>query len=133
LEWVGQTTNLRRVPNVTILRAKLEMDEIRILRKLEKSNASALARREFVMSCRKRLEDEIAHFQAIKAEYNTLKNQKLDQIGDQWHHLQEKLEVLKRELQRARENVRGAISEWSRLCGQFGLPKNHLAFWWGKL
>jgi predicted nuclease with TOPRIM domain len=100
----------------------------RIMTTLEKSAASAHPRREFVVSSRKRLEEAIVRFQAIKAEYNKLKNQKLDKLSAQWQQIQARLEELKRELLRARENLRAAITEWSRLCGQFGLPKNHLAF-----
>ena len=125
----GQTTNLRKVPNETILRAKLKMDEQRILRKIQESAAHASAiPHEKIVSTRMKIEEAYAHFLELRKEYQRLKEARVTSFHAQVAALNERLDQLKTDLHNARERFRHATAEWMNLCGTVGVPTSRLVF-----
>jgi stearoyl-CoA desaturase (delta-9 desaturase) len=121
LEMIGQASNLRRIPDDTILRARLRMDEKRLMRKIERANAAVAVRREFVTSARLKLEEAYTRFRALKVEYAKLKEERLAIMN-------ERLEVLRADMVRARQTLRTAVADWAHLCGRFGVTSTRLAY-----
>ncbi len=126
LEKSGTTYNLRKIPNETILRTKLKMDEKRMLKKLE---AEAVRERhvphELVVAGRMKIEEAYAHLLTLKVEYQRLKAEKLSAFNSQMHA---RLQVMKDELAHARARLHKASEEWSQLCGTLGVSSSRLMF-----
>lgn len=116
----GVTYNLRRVPAETILRARLKIDEKRLIRQLHK--APSRINHEFVVNTRLKIESAYAHFRDLKQEYQRLQKEKLTALSE---HLIEainaRIQALKAEIEKARERLKLAISEWMELCSTFGV------------
>jgi stearoyl-CoA desaturase (Delta-9 desaturase) len=117
-ERIGQTYNLRRMPNETILRARLKMDEKRVLLKLQHHPAVS---HELVVNTRTRIEDAYRHLRTLTAEYRRLKEQKMTAFSLQMGAVNERITALKADLRRAQERFKAAKAEWARLCGQTGV------------
>ncbi|MCG3204741.1 MAG: hypothetical protein KCHDKBKB_01457 [Elusimicrobia bacterium] len=129
LEHFGQTTNLRKTPNETILRAKLKMDEQRILKKIQ--NGQPIERhipQELVVSSRQKIEEAYAHFLKLKEEYYRLKQEKIHSFHVQVAHLNERLNEIKAEIRKAQERFHLATLEWRKICGRAGVSSPHLVF-----
>lgn len=119
LEPIGQTYNLRRIPNETILRAKLRMDEKRIMRRMEAAPHTARhVPHEFVVAARMKIEESYTHFVALKAEYYRHKKENFSQ----------KVEQMKADLARSQERLMQATAEWGKLCGRVGVSSSRLVF-----
>jgi len=127
LETTGQTYNLRKISNETILRVRLKMDEKRMLRKLASENHRHISH-ELVASARLKIEEAYSQFRHVKGEYKRLKDAKLHEWSAQWAVMHERVESLKADLKRANETLKQATSEWVRLCGHLGVPAYELVY-----
>jgi stearoyl-CoA desaturase (delta-9 desaturase) len=121
------TYRLRQIPNATILRARLKMDEKRILRKLENAEQHrSHVPHEFVVSARMKIEEAHLKFLALKAEYQKLKEERITAFHLQLEHLNQKIAALKHELQQARKKLSLHVEEWQELCSRFGVSSPDL-------
>jgi stearoyl-CoA desaturase (delta-9 desaturase) len=126
LRFTGITYNLRKVPNETILRAKLKMDEKRIMTKL--STAAAPHRHiphELIVATRMKIEEAYSHILSLKKEYNRLKSEKMTAFNAQ---VSAQIEKIKAELSHAHERLQKATAEWGALCGRLGVSSSELVF-----
>ncbi len=127
LEATGITYNLRKVPNETILRAKLKMDEKRILNKLAASpTPQRHVPHEIVVATRMKIEEAYSHFLSLKAEYQKLKKEKMTALNANVSARLEKLRA--NHLPQARERLHKASTEWANLCGRLGVSSSRLVF-----
>ncbi|MBV9080201.1 MAG: fatty acid desaturase [Elusimicrobia bacterium] len=118
LEAVGLTYNLRQIPNETILRARLKMDEKRMLDRLTETGEFKPSARERVAAARLRLEEAYTHFRARREEYVRLKQQQLQGLSATFHT---KMEELRVDMRRANARLDEAARHWGDLCGKFGI------------
>lgn len=119
--WTGLASDLKRAPGNAILKARLEMDEKKLLRKLErlplpKKNISA----EFIVMARMKFEKALAEFQTLKEEMAQHKKEKLEVLAGHLSALNERMEHLKKELLKAREALQVAMADWVSLCQDLG-------------
>ncbi len=121
LHWTGQTYNLRQIPEESVLKARLRMDEKRIILKMEKAKHVIHVRRERIVAARLKLEGAYVHFKALKDEYKRLKKNKWDALSAQWAAINERIDTLRRELRLARQHLKDAFSEWAHLAGTVGV------------
>ena len=124
LEFLGQTSNLHRIPEDRILKARLLMDEKRIMRKIERVNAAVQIRRELVISARMKLVEAYTRFQTLKAEYGRMRHEKMESLNAIVH---DRMAALRLERARARRALHDAMTEWSLLCSRFGVTSARLA------
>ncbi len=118
LEATGQTYDLRKIPNETILRAKLKMDEKRMLRKMETApHPERHIPQELITAGRMKIEEAYSHFLSLKAEYHRIKSEKISLV-----------EQRKAEMRSARERLIQATREWGRMCMKVGIPSTQLVF-----
>lgn len=123
------TSNLRQIPNATIVRARLKMDEKRIMRRMESGeHHRALVSQEFVAAARAKIEEAHLKLLALKEEYRMHKQQRIDAFHAQIEHMNQKSEQIKKDLQQTRENLRRHAAEWRALCSRFGVYSPALIF-----
>jgi len=114
MSYVGLTTNLRQMPYETILRARLKMDEKRLMKKMARAAAHPRVSPEFVSAARERIETAYANFRALRAEYAQIKQAKMEGISHQ-------IEALRERRESARAHVREAAARWHELCQAHGI------------
>lgn len=127
MENIGQTYNLRQTPNETILRAKLKMDEKRIIRKMMVFPDPARVPHELVVATRERIEEAYAQFRTLKAEYQQLKQARITAFHAQVVVMNTRIEAVKADIRSAQEKFKKATIEWKSLCSSYGVPTTHLA------
>jgi stearoyl-CoA desaturase (delta-9 desaturase) len=121
------TYRLRKIPNETIMRARLRMDEKRIMKKIEMQQAQpAIIPQEFVTAARLKIEEAHIKFLALKAEYQKLRQERIDAFHVKVEHVNQQAEILKRDIHSAREAFSRHAAEWSRLCSHFGVSSSRL-------
>jgi multidrug resistance efflux pump len=94
------------------------MDEKRMLRKIASENHRHISH-ELVASARLKIEEAYAQFRRLKVEYQRLKEVKMHEFGA-------RVEILRADLQHAREALKQATAEWVHLCGRLGVPSYQL-------
>ncbi len=111
LERFGLTYNLRQVPSETIVRARLKMDEKRLLDKITNASVPQAVPQETVAAARGRLEEAYLHFQQVRKEYSRIK-----------------AEALRADLAKARARLQEAAAQWGTLCSRYGVRPTRLNF-----
>lgn len=111
LSWVGLTRGLKQVPDEKILQARLQMDEKRLMKKIDQpGNVGKNLTPEFVASAREKFEKAYVHFRRLKIEYARLKKKEIAALDE-----------LKAEIIKARQHLIDARDTWSRLCLGMGI------------
>jgi stearoyl-CoA desaturase (delta-9 desaturase) len=129
LAYVGQTYNLRQMPNERIFRARLQMDQKRLLARIAKEkNAEIKVSHEFIIATRQKIEEAQAQFRLLKNEYKKLKIERMSAFHSQVAHLNERKEVLRGEIQKARQRLEEAAQAWTELCQSFGVRPTRLTY-----
>jgi len=115
LSWLGLTKGLKQVPDESILRARLMMEEKRVLKKFDPLKAShAHITEEFILSAREKFEKAYVRFRALKIEYARLKKEKIE-------HVSRQIDEIKVEISKAQSHLIDARDAWSNLCRRVGL------------
>lgn len=115
---MGLTYNLRKMPYETILRARLKMDEKRLMSRINRHDAAKRVPNELVTAARERIEVAYANFKALRteyaAEYERVRQAKIEGISHRIAGLQQSLES-------ARLRVEEAAAHWGDLCRAYGV------------
>jgi len=117
----GVTYNLREVPAETIVRARLKMDEKRLLTKITRANAQVAVPDETVAAARGRVEEAYIQFQQLRKEYSRIKSEQMAAMSH-------KADTVRADLAKARERLREAASQWGELCSRYGVRPTRLNF-----
>ncbi len=107
---LGLTSNLREVPYETILRARLKMDEKRLLARIAKTAAPKHSP-ELISAARERIERAYVQFGTLRREYAQARRTKMDHLATQ----------MQQRLDSARVHVEEAAAHWAELCRSHGI------------
>lgn len=106
LAWCGLAWDLRLVPEERILQARLRMQEMRLLARLDQRAARQQIQAEYVAAARQKVEATHARLRALREEYRALKRTKLDQMHQQ-------LALCRAEVRRARLAFKESLAAWT--------------------
>ncbi|MFN0117084.1 MAG: acyl-CoA desaturase [Elusimicrobiota bacterium] len=127
MEKFGQTYNLRQIPNETILRARLKMDEKRLVLALEKVPTLKI-KKEFILSTRAKIEQTYVQFRYLKTEYKRLKQERMAALSHQVDAINERIEKLKIDIEISKKRLQESISEWGQMCSSYGVRGTQFAY-----
>lgn len=116
LAWAGQAHGLQRIPNSTILRVRLQMEEARLLRGIP--SAVPTKERQFVMSARRQLERAHARFETLKVEYRDMKLKSRAMLDARHTLMIDRVAQVRGDYHRAKAEFRTAWAGWKRLAAQ---------------
>lgn len=125
LERFGMTYNLRQVPTEVIIRARLKMDEKRLLSRMTRADARRHMPHEVVAAARGRLEEAYVQFRTLRKEYRRVKEARLESLSATMSH---KVEAIRSDLAHARARLQDAAQHWGHLCNRFGVRPTTVSF-----
>lgn len=125
LSHFGLTYDLRQVPAEAIVRARLNMDQKRLLSRISTAGERRYVPQETVDAARARLEEAYRHFQQLRAEYARSRHEKLENLTAA---MRPRLETLRADIANARERLKEASAHWGDLCLQFGVRPTQVSF-----
>lgn len=96
--WIGSARALKRTPSVQILKARLEMDEKRLL--------SVGIPREKILYVRQRIDQAQERWKTLRQDYSEMKKNVQERSG-------ERLRVMKLEIRQAKREFKAALNDWS--------------------
>ncbi|OGP08610.1 MAG: hypothetical protein A2048_08945 [Deltaproteobacteria bacterium GWA2_45_12] len=115
LSKMGWAFNLKKVNSLRILATRLAMDEMRLQKKWERQAKYREEWQAFVLRTRNKILKAQERFIELKAEYQQMKQDRIDLVHERVVHLQH-------EMKRVKEELRLGLQEWKFLIrGQYVL------------
>lgn len=125
LAWIGQTHHLRQIPKEAILRARLQMDQKRVVHRIRTNPAAAHLSAELVAAARLKIEHAYSQLRALKAEYERAKAEDWNQVSLQF---QRKRNLIRAQMRQGRRQLEAAFADWARICSRHGIRPTRFSY-----